>query len=123
MQRKHLLVIQTKPQPQEESGLSEQEWSDHYNELLPEVVALDGLISAQRFKLSDHQVATITSPKPGPDEMQYLAIYEVESPEQASAILAAQAQKRGAHGTAASISRYYDAISEYVVDQETEPAS
>jgi hypothetical protein len=113
MNGKHLLVIHTTPE--RGPGHDEEAWSQQYNDILPSVVSLDSIQSAQRFKLSTFQVATILSPLPTPDEHQYLAIYEVDDPQQAAAVLAENAKRLGAHGTASSRSRYYDAISDRIV--------
>jgi len=110
---KHILIVQTTPE--RGAGHDEKHWSEEYTGLLQGVVQLNGVLSAQRFKLSTFQVATILSAPPTPDEHPYLAIYEVDDPKTASESLAENARRLGAHGTASSRSRYYDAISDRVV--------
>ncbi len=52
----------------------EQEYNDWYsNQHLSDLLAIPGVISARRFKLSDTQI------KEAPQTYQYLAIYDIEA--------------------------------------------
>jgi hypothetical protein len=64
---KHLLLVFSGP-----TEGAEDEYNRWYNDIhLPEVVATDGFVSAQRFKFDDGA--------PGVVEQRYLAIYEVDT--------------------------------------------
>lgn len=65
---RHILVTMTNPVDGRED-----EFNDWYSNVhLSESVGVPGLISAQRFKLSDEQLGE-------PSEYRYLAIYEIEA--------------------------------------------
>ncbi|WP_274626951.1 DUF4286 family protein [Arvimicrobium flavum] len=52
----------------------EDEYNDWYTEThLPDLLKVPGIVSAQRFKLADHQRS------PGPHPYKYLAVYECET--------------------------------------------
>jgi hypothetical protein len=66
--RKYKLLVMTKPVEGRE-----QEYNDWYQNVhLPDVVAIDGYRSAQRYRLLRPMV-------PGADKFPYLAIYEIET--------------------------------------------
>jgi len=106
-----VLVVQMWPDPKEDEAA----WNAGCDELLKEVVELDGIYTGQRFRMSEFQAATIVSGGPMPDEPKYVNLYSVRSAEHASEVLADQAARRGAHGTLATRVRYYDAITEQYV--------
>jgi len=65
---KYKLVVMTRP-----VDGREQEYNDWYREVhLPDLVAIDGIKSAQRFRLSRAVV-------PNAEPLPYLAIYDVET--------------------------------------------
>ena len=67
----HRLVVFSAPTPGQED-----EYNDWYtNEHLDEVIAIDGFVGAQRFRLSDDQLPEF------PDSPhRYMAIYEFDRP-------------------------------------------
>src|SRR5215813_10678007 len=61
----------------------EQEFNEWYdNQHIPDVLALPGCVSAQRFRLADHQLPNRPTP------YRYLAIYEYEAASVEAAIAA-----------------------------------
>lgn len=81
MARYKLVVLSNPTEGQEEEY---HHWYQHVH--LPQVIACDGFVSAQRFKLA----ADLTDGKAKP----YLAIYEIET-DDLTAMLAAVAAKSG----------------------------
>lgn len=67
----HRLIVFTDPVPG-----CEDEFNDWYDaEHLDDVLACEGFVAAQRFRLSDAQIASGENAAPG----RYLAIYEIEA--------------------------------------------
>lgn len=67
----HRLVVFTEPVAGKESEYNA--WYDQVH--LRDVVACEGFVAAQRFRLGDAQLASNASEVPG----RYLAIYEIEA--------------------------------------------
>ena len=66
----HRLMVFTEPAPGRED-----EYNQWYDEVhLREVLEIEGFVAAQRFKISDAQIAGMTGDVPA----RYLAIYEIE---------------------------------------------
>lgn len=66
---RHLMCVMTSPTPGKEQEF--ERWYDEQH--VPDLLRVPGIISAQRFKLSEHQH------KPPPFTQSFMAIYEIET--------------------------------------------
>ena len=76
---RHILVVMTNATEGRDAEFNE--W--YSNTHLREVIDIPGFVAAQRFKLADTQIG-------GPNEYQYLAIYEIEAADAGTALKALQ---------------------------------
>ncbi|MCR9096045.1 MAG: hypothetical protein NXI30_17615 [bacterium] len=67
----HRLIVFTKPTDGKEAEFNR--WYDEVH--LPDILATEGFVAAQRFALADTQIGDVGDTAPG----RYLAIYEIEA--------------------------------------------
>jgi hypothetical protein len=76
----------------------EQEFNDWYEKMhLPDLLTVDGIVAAQRFRLPDDGSAMV-SPAGAPAGARYLALYELDTDDVAAVRAAVNALRLGERG-------------------------